>query len=105
MADFTLTTGSDTVTGTADDDTVYGTEATLNSGDSLTGGAGTDVLALNGSGTFRVDQLATVTGFESITLNNFTSGVAILYLGSQSIGVTGYGSGLENLYARTWGGS
>ena len=40
-----------------------GTAATLNSGDSLTGGAGTDALALYGSGTFRVDQLATFTGF------------------------------------------
>jgi len=34
MADFTLTTGSDTVTGTASNDTVSGTAATLNSGDS-----------------------------------------------------------------------
>ena len=67
-------------------------------GDSLTGGAGTDVLALYGSGTFQVDQLATFTGFESITLNNFTSGGATLYLGSQSIAVTGYGSGTEQVY-------
>ena len=75
-----------------------GTAATLNAGDSLTGGAGTDALALYGSGTFRVDQLATFTGFESITLNNFTSGFATLYLGSQSIAVTGYGSGSEQVY-------
>jgi hypothetical protein len=34
MADFTLTTGSDTVTGTESNDTVSGTAATLNSGDS-----------------------------------------------------------------------
>jgi hypothetical protein len=32
------------------------TAATLNPGDSLTGGAGTDTLALYGSGTFRVDR-------------------------------------------------
>jgi hypothetical protein len=37
MADFTLTTGSDTVTGTAGNDTVNGSEATLNAGDSLRG--------------------------------------------------------------------
>ena len=49
-----------------------GTAATLNAGDSLTGGAGNDVLALYGSGTFHVDQLAIFTGFGSITLNNFT---------------------------------
>ena len=48
MADFTLTTGSDTVTGTDGDDTVNGTGSggTLNPGDSLTGGAGTDTLVL-----------------------------------------------------------
>ena len=101
---FTLTTGSDTVTGTAANDTVNGTAATLNAGDSLTGGAGTDMLALYGSGTFRVDQLATFTGFESITLNNFTSGAATLYLGSQSIAVTGYGSGSEQGVPGKWRG-
>ena len=46
MADFTLTTGADTVAGGAADDTAYATAATLNAGDSLTGGAGTDVLAV-----------------------------------------------------------
>src|SRR3984893_10773221 len=95
---FTLTTGPDTVTGTANNDTVNGTAATLNAGDRLSGGSGTDVLALYGSGEFRVDQLATFTGFESITLNNFTSGGTALYLGSQSIAVTGYGSGTEELH-------
>ena len=104
MADFTLTTGSDTVTGTDGNDTVNGTAATLNSGDSLTGGAGTDTLALYGSGTFRVDQLATFTGFESITLNNFTSDCANLYLGSQSVAVTGYGAGSEQVIPGKWRG-
>jgi hypothetical protein len=98
MANFTLTVGADTVAGGAADDTVNGTAATLNAGDSLAGGAGTDVLALYGSGTFRVDQLATFTGFESIALNNFTSGDVNLYLGSQAIEVIGYGSGREQAY-------
>src|SRR5262249_26491175 len=98
MANFTLTSGSDTVVGTSIDDTVNGTAATLNSGDSLTGGAGTDTLALNGSGVFRVDQLATFTGFENITVNNFTGGSAEVHLGNSSITVTGYGSGLEELW-------
>jgi hypothetical protein len=57
MPNFTLTVGADTVVGSAADDTVCGTAATLSAGDSLTGGAGTDVLALVGSGNFRVDQL------------------------------------------------
>jgi hypothetical protein len=97
MASFTLTVGADTVAGGAANDTVNGTAATLNAGDSLTGGAGTDVLALYGSGEFRVDQLPTFTGFEGITLNNFTSGWTTLYLGSQSVAVTGYGSGSEQV--------
>ena len=72
MANFTLTSGADTVVGGAADDTVYATAATLNAGDSLTGGAGTDVLALVGSGTFNIDQLAAFTGFERVTLDNAT---------------------------------
>ena len=89
MAIISLTVGADTVVGGAADDTVNGTAATLNAGDSLTGGAGTDTLALYGDGEFRVDQLATFTGFESITLNNGTGYGANLYLGSQSVAVIG----------------
>jgi hypothetical protein len=92
MANLSLTADADTVVGGAADDTVYATAATLNAGDSLTGGAGTDVLALIGSGTFRVDQLASFTGFERITLDNATNSFAYLSLGSQPIEVdaTGY---------------
>ena len=104
MANFTLTTGSDTVTGTDTDDTVYGTTGTLNPSDSLTGGPGTDTLALSGFGDFRVDQLATFTGFENITLlNDFPGNSAHLYLGSQSIAVTG--SGAANVVVHLGGGA
>jgi FG-GAP-like repeat/RTX calcium-binding nonapeptide repeat (4 copies) len=102
---FKLTTGPDTINGTGADDTVNGTAATLNAGDRLTGGAGTDVLALYGSGSFRVDQLAVFTGFETISLNNFTNGGAYLYLGNQSVKVAGVGSGsewIESLSAANW---
>jgi RTX calcium-binding nonapeptide repeat (4 copies) len=92
-----LTAGSDTVTGTVGNDTVNGTAATLNAGDSLIGGAGTDTLALYGGGTFQVDQLASFTGFESITITNYDSPAAV-YLGSQSIAVTGYGAGDKQVY-------
>ena len=68
---FTLTTGPDTFVGGAEDDTVNGTAATLNPGDRLTGGGGNDVLALYGSGTFQVDQLATFTGFSTISPQQF----------------------------------
>jgi hypothetical protein len=98
MADFSLTNGPDTINGTSGDDTVNGTAATLNAGDQLTGAAGTDVLALYGSGTFHVDQLAVFTGFEGITLNNFTNGPAFLYLGNQAIAVSGFGSGTDYVY-------
>src|SRR5262249_30850017 len=92
LATFTLTTGLDTFVGGSAGNTVYGTAATLTAGDSLTGGAGTDVLALIGRGTSRVDQLATFTGFEKITLDNATNSFANVTLGSQPIEVdaTGY---------------
>jgi hypothetical protein len=92
MVDYTLTSGKDTFVAPASGSTVYGTAATLNPGDSLTGGAGTDVLVLVGSGYFHVDQLATFTGFENIRLVNATNTFASLALGSQPIEVdaTGY---------------
>ena len=108
MADFSLTVGPDTINGTGADDTVNGTAVTLNAGDQLTGGAGIDVLALYGSGTFRADQLAAFAGFESIALNNFTNGTAYLYIGNQPIKVTGVGSGFEyvlSLSAANWNAS
>ena len=85
---------------------MYATAATLNAGDSLTGGAGTDVLALVGSGTFRVDQLATFTGFERIRLDNATNYSASLTLGSQPIEVdaTGYLS-IQVNSPSNWNGS
>src|SRR6478672_4085506 len=106
MANFTLTVGADTVAGDAADDTAYGTAATLNAGDSLTGGAGTDVLQLVGSGTFRVDQVGTFTGFERIALNNATNSFAQLTLGSQPIKVeaTGYLS-VQAFSPSNWNGS
>ena len=93
MATFGLTTGNDTFVAPPSGSTVYGTTTTLSAGDSLTGGTGTDVLALVGSGTFRVDQLTSFAGFESIRLNNATPySSANLTLGSQPIEVdaTGY---------------
>ena len=95
---YKLTTGNDTIVGTSGNDTVYATAATLNAGDRLTGGGGTDTLALYNSGTFRVDQLAAFTGFSGITLNNDTSGTSLLYLGGQAVSVTELGSGSDWVY-------
>ena len=89
-----LTTVTDTIVAPASGATVYGTAATLNAGDSLTGGVGTDVLDLIGSGpgSFRIDQLVSFSGFEKIKLDNPTSSFANLTLNSQPIEVdaTGY---------------
>jgi hypothetical protein len=78
--------------GGAGDDTVYGTAATLNAGDSLTGGSGTNILNLIGSGSFDISQLAQFTGFQRIKVDNATNTFAYLYLNSQPIEVdaTGY---------------
>ena len=56
-----LTSGNDTFVAPSSGSTVYATAATLNPGDSLTGGAGTDVLALVGDVNVSIDQLATFT--------------------------------------------
>ncbi len=106
MIQYCLTTGNDTFVAPDSGSTVYATAATLNAGDSLTGGAGIDVLALIGSGTFRVDQLAKFTGFERITLDNATYSSAQLHLGGQPVEVdaTGY-LGVQINSPSNWNGS
>jgi hypothetical protein len=83
---------ADTFVGGAGINTVYGTAATLSAGDSLTGGAGSNVLQLIGSGSFDVSQLASFSGVWSINLDNPTNSFASLVLGGQPIEVdaTGY---------------
>jgi hypothetical protein len=104
MANFTLTVGADTVAGGAADDTVFTTAATLNAGDSLTGGAGTDFLVLVGSGSFDISQLATFTGFERIRLDNATNSFAGLKLGSQPIEVDATGLLSISVTPSSWNG-
>lgn len=57
----TLTTGADAITGSAADDLIVATEATLSSADVLDGGAGTDTLRYASSGAAAVSE----SGFES----------------------------------------
>jgi hypothetical protein len=94
MATFNLTAGNDVVVTPDSGSTVFATADTLNPDDSLTGGSGIDLLELSGSGSFRIDQLASFTGFESIKLDSGTTvgSSAYLTLGSQPIEVdsTGY---------------
>lgn len=52
--------------------------ATLNAGDSLTGGSGTNVLQLVGNGTFRIDQLASFTGIWSVKLGSIIVSIELV---------------------------
>ncbi|WP_375775342.1 Ig-like domain-containing protein [Bradyrhizobium sp. ma5] len=87
MAIYNLTTSNDTIVGTSGADTFNTTASTLNPGDSLNGGGGSDTLNLLGSGTFRIDQLAQFTGISTVSVNNSSGSTAYVYLGSQSLNV------------------
>jgi len=58
----TFTSGTNTINGTV------GAGATLNAGDQLTGGSGTDTLASTGAGTADLFALAAFSGIENVTL-------------------------------------
>ena len=68
---FTLTTGTDSVSGTTDNDTIAATETTLTQGDTINGGAGTDTLAITAAtGTLSsVPTDLTLDSVEAITLS------------------------------------
>ena len=76
----TLTEYSDIIFPLEADQVVNGTSLTLGSGDQLDGGAGFDVLALSGGGSFNLGSLAKFVGFEKVTLVNETNSNASLYL-------------------------
>jgi hypothetical protein len=97
---FALTTGNDTFVAPASGSTVYATAATLNLGDSLTGGEGTDVLVLVGGGNF-----ANFTGFENIRLDAATNTFASLTLGSQPIEFDGPGLSIYVNSPSNWNSS
>ncbi|WP_420965872.1 VCBS domain-containing protein [Bradyrhizobium sp. B120] len=98
----TLGTGVDTVSFVAGTNAVNATSTTLNSTDSLTGGSGTDSLALSGGGTFSLNSLAAFTGFEKVTVDNAATsltlrngGTIAVTLGNGTDTVTG-GTGASN---------
>ncbi|WP_219064074.1 hypothetical protein [Pseudomonas sp. UMAB-08] len=62
-----LTTGTDTLTGTSSNDTFTSIGSTLNSGDRIIGGGGSDELRLSGGGTFDLSGV-TLTNVQKITL-------------------------------------
>jgi Ca2+-binding RTX toxin-like protein len=69
MATFTLTTGTDTVTGTGNADKISATAAALTAGDKIDGKGGNDTLQLIGGGTFDLTVLASLLSVETITLD------------------------------------
>ena len=62
----TLTTGADAMTGTSNNDTFVGTEATLSSADVLNGGAGTDMLRVANSGAAKTFSAIELSSIETI---------------------------------------
>lgn len=80
----TLTTGTDNFTGTAGNDTFSGvvvgdnaSTTTLNPGDALSGGAGTDTLNISISGARTAGVLTTaftLTGIENVLVSNYATG-------------------------------
>lgn len=78
--EYTLTTAVNVVTGTAGDDTFFGTltaagtSDTLTAGDDLRGGAGTDTLSISAAGAGDVtDVTPTLTGIEKVLVSNSTT--------------------------------
>ena len=83
---FTLTTSADSFTGTSGNDTFFAaivgnndTGSTLNPGDNLTGGDGTDTLQLNisgyrgGNGVSATTNAFTLSGIERVLVSNFAT--------------------------------
>ena len=74
----------------------------MTSGDSLTGGSGTDTLALTGGGTINLNTPTAFTGFENVTVDNTATTLTLknaatlaVTLGNGTDTVTG-GSGAAN---------
>ncbi len=87
---------------TSGTNTVNATSTTLNAADRLTGGAGSDTLALTGGGTIDLNTLAVLSGFESVTVDNAATTLTLknaatlsVTLGNGSDVVTG-GTGAAN---------
>jgi Ca2+-binding RTX toxin-like protein len=92
---FTATAAADTLVGGVTDDIFIFTEATLNTGDSVDGGAGNDVVRLTGGGTFDLNKLS-MTGIEDVYL----TGVAgTVILGTDP--VTVHGTSAEDIFSAT----
>lgn len=77
------TTGIDTIVGGSGADTLSVSTTTLNAGDSFTGGAGDDLLALFASATGTVGGFVT-SGVETISVSNASGGLVTVNMGNVS---------------------
>lgn len=77
------TTGIDTIVGGSGADTLSVSTTTLNAGDSFTGGAGNDLLALFASATGTVGGFVT-SGVETISVSNASGGLVTVNMGNVS---------------------
>ena len=96
-----LTTGNDIVVLGDSGEQVVGTSSTLKDADSLSGGAGNDVLALFGPGIFNLGGLATFEGFEEVQLYNESDSAALFLRDGVDIAVTSSGSGTKSYFLGT----
>jgi len=113
-AALTLTTAVNALTGTAGDDTFTGATGTLNAGDVINGGAGTDTLSVTISGTAPTQSATSLVGIEvlnltsspnaaSIDLTGVTGLTSVNSLNSSNISVTA--SNIGNVVNTTITGS
>ncbi|WP_354067025.1 hypothetical protein [Bradyrhizobium sp. OAE829] len=75
-----LTAATDAFVGSSGNDAVIGTSSTLNSSDQIDGGAGFDVLTLYGAGTYHLDTVSQLNGFEQVNFKNLGNSSSQIYL-------------------------
>ncbi|WP_108463697.1 VCBS domain-containing protein [Devosia indica] len=95
---YKLTVGSDTLALGATNDTVNANAQTLNSTDNLDAGAGDDILALYGSGSFNLNSLAAFAGFETVRYSSDSSSNQIYLRNGTTVDVETSGIGSKTIY-------
>jgi S-layer protein len=111
---FTLTTGVDSVAGTAGNDTINATDSTFTLGDSIQGDAGTDTFALSTTAAYSgLPTGASISGVENIIINgaaaitaSFATNAGVTSLTTATSGANATdltGSAAQNLNASVTG--